>query len=305
MWLFQQRSLGIHQKVILVNTYVTSRLWFMASVLSIPNSSVAKITSRIGNFIWARYPCRIPIEQLALPVSKGGLNLHLPSQKCKALLLNRFLRCLEYTPFASSFLDQFQNPPNVSGIPALYPCLKLIARELPYLPENITRNPSSPAVLDTFRNTMQTPKVVAENPNVQWSRIWRNVRSRALASAEKSTYYLIVNGKIPHAALFYRQNRVDTPMCIHCTTVEEDLEHKFSTCVRVRHLWSYLRPKLEAVLNRRVNYKMLSFPELKNTDSISRNKALKMFIVYVNFVLDVKSSFTVEALDFVLSCCCP
>lgn len=305
MWLFNQRILSIHQKVVLVNTFVTSRLWFMASVLSIPNSAVAKITSRIGNFIWTRYPCRIAMEQLSLPVEKGGLNLHLPMQKCKALLLNRFLQCQEYTSFAAAFLGQMQNPPNIQGIPALYPCLKQIAKELPYVPENTIRNSSAPALLNIFRNSMKIPKVVEENPNVQWHRVWRNIRNRTLSTGEKSSYYLIVNGKIPHAALFYRQNRVGSPMCTRCPNAEENLEHKFSSCVRVSHLWNHLRPKLEAILNRRVNYKMFSIPEFKNIGKISRNKALKLFIVYVNFILDVNSCFTVEALDFVLRCNCP
>lgn len=197
------------------------------------------------------------------------------------------------------------NPPNINGIPALYPCLKQVAKELPYLPENTIRNPAAPAIHAIFRNSIKPPKVEEENPNVQWPRVWRNIRSKVLTTAEKSTYYLFVNGKIPHGALFYRQNRQDSPRCNRCPNADEDLEHKLSTCVRVHHLWNYLRPKLETILNRRVTFKMFSIPEFRNTDLNSRNKALKMFIVYVNFILDVNCNFTVEALDFVLRCDCP
>lgn len=304
MWLFKQRVLSLHQKVALVNTYVTSRLWFMASVISISNYAAAKITSRIGSFIWSRYPCRIAMEQLSLPVDKGGQNLHLPMQKCKALLLNRFLKCQEYTPFAVSFLEQMQNPPNINGIPTLYPCLKRIAKELPYLSEAIIMTASAPAILSVFRSTVKVPKVVEQNPNVLWSRVWRNIRNKLLTTAEKSTYYLLVNGKIPHAALYHRQNRVNNPMCSLCPNAEEDLEHKLTACVRVNHLWHHLRPKLETILNRRINYKMFAIPELRSIQENSRNKALKMFMVYVNFILDVNCCFTVEALEFVLCCNC-
>lgn len=304
MWLFKPRVLSVHQKVILVNTFVTSRLWFMASILSIPNSAVARMTSQIGFFIWGRYPCRVAMEQLTLPVEKGGLNLHLPMHKCKALLLNRFLLCQQQTPFASSFLVHMTNPPNVIAIPALYPCLKKIAKELPYIPRNVSRNPSAKALECYYHSSLKMPKIMEEHPSIQWTRVWRNIRHRTLSSEEKSTYYLLVNQKIPHAAMFYRQNRAASEMCSHCQNAVEDLEHKLSVCRRVRHLWDHLRTKLEGILNRSVSFKMLMFPELNSANRNARNKALKMFIVYVNFVLDVNNCFTVEALDFNLCCFC-
>lgn len=48
MWLFKPRLLSIHQKVTLVNTFITSKLCYMASILSIPNGIAARITSQIG-----------------------------------------------------------------------------------------------------------------------------------------------------------------------------------------------------------------------------------------------------------------
>lgn len=305
MWLFKPRVLSVQQKVILVNTFVTSKMWFMASVLSISNMETAKITSRIGFFIWGRYPCRVAIDQLTLPVEKGALNLHLPTYKCKALLINRFLLCQEQPPFASSFTAQMTNPPNVNGIPALYPCLKKIAKELPYLPETLMRNPAASMIECFYRSRLKESKIMEENPNVQWSRVWRNIRHKTLSSEEKSSYYLLVNRTIPHAAMFYRQGRANSEMCSLCQNVVEDLQHKLTTCRRVQHLWDHLRSKLEAILNRRIAFQMFLIPELKSVNRISKNKALKMFIVYVNFILDVNNIFTIEALDFNLSCNCP
>lgn len=128
MWMYKARNLTLQQKVIVLNTYITSRLWFLASVISIPNQAVARMTSYIGSFIWDRFPTRVPIEQLTLPRSMGGLNLHLPMHKCKSLLVTRFLIEIRETPFAGTMRQHLENPPNSAAIPALYPCLKSISK---------------------------------------------------------------------------------------------------------------------------------------------------------------------------------
>lgn len=152
----------------------------MASVLSVPNSQVARMTSQIGQFLWGRYPTRVAIEQLALPVSKGGLNLHLPLHKSKALLSNRYFHDLEFMPFARTLSVHLSNPPNVMAIPALYPCMKAVAKIIPYIPEQLTRNPSASVLHDHFRECLSIPKVVQDNPTISWPKVWRNIKSGKL-----------------------------------------------------------------------------------------------------------------------------
>ena len=67
-------------------------------------------------------------------------------------------------------------------------------------------------------------------------------------------------------------------------------------------MWNFLRPKLELILNIRVTYKNLALPDLQNVRVEARRKALKMFITFVNFIIEAKHVFTVDALEFVLNC---
>lgn len=301
MWLYKPRNLCLQQKVIALNTFVTSRLWYMAAIFSIPNAIAARMTSLIGTFLWERYPTRVPMEQMTLEVCKGGQNLHLPMHKCKALLINRFYKTLEYTPFAQSYGEYLTNPPNLPGIPAAYLCLKFMGKTVPYLPDQLKANPTASTLHDFFREKLQLPKVVQEHPNVAWRKVWKNIRDRELTINERSSYYLLVNGKIPHAALLYRQNRVDNAFCQDCPNVVEDLEHKLSLCQRIRHLWDYIRPKLEATVGRNLCFGDLQVPVMHNTSRNNTKKALKMFIKYVNFILEANNPMSVEALDFVLN----
>lgn len=143
MWLFKARNLSLHHKVILVNVYITSRLWFMASLFRIPNGMLPRMTSQIGTFLWGRCPNRVAMEQIALPICKGGLNLHLPMNKCKALLACKSITVLDYTPYTKQLWTNLQNPPNLMANPSSHSCLRQLANIIPYIPENIKLNPSS------------------------------------------------------------------------------------------------------------------------------------------------------------------
>lgn len=302
MWMYKARNLTLQQKVIVLNTFITSRLWFLASVITIPNQSVARLTSYIGSFIWERFPTRVPMEQLTLPREMGGLNLHLPMHKCKSLFATRFLKEISQTPFANSLSQHLGNPPNAPAIPALYPCVKSLTKILPYLPGQLKETPTATALHSYFRKKLKKPKIMEQNINIAWQRVWKNIRIKELTSKEQSVYYLLVNDKIPHNALLHRQNRVASPFCQQCPNSDEDLEHKFTICHRTSALWNHLQSRFETTLGRRMSFTSLKIPELKGLTRRCRYQALKMFIVYVNFILEANDQLSVEALDFVLNC---
>lgn len=301
MWMYKARNLTLIQKVTVLNMFVTSKLWFVASVLSIRNQDIARITRQLGFFLWGRQ-LRVPMEQICQPIAKGGLNLHLPMHKCRALLVNRFLCTIAETPFAEHLYGLVNNG---GSLPATYPCLRPTWTTIRELPQQLRDNPCSSSIESHLLQALPTPKVVVNNPRASWRSVWRNVRARSLTSLEKSTFYLLVNGKLPHAALLFRQHRISSAFCIHCPNETEDLEHKLSKCRKISHLWNHLKPKLESILDRRVEFKNFQIPEFRAIRMANVERCLKLFINYVNFILDTKNDFTTQALDFLLNCNCP
>lgn len=298
LWMHRCRTLSLHQKVILLNTWITSKIWYVSSVVAISNLHVAKLTSLMGGFLWSGQMTRVPIQQLALPTERGGLKLQLPGQKCKALLINRHLNELPFTPFYRSFFNLVQNPPDLQTIPSNCPCLKTIVQESSYLPEAIKANPTSRTIHTQLVLLADQPKVMNENPNRDWKRIWRNIADHRLNCTERGLYYMLVNDKIPHQALMFRMQRVNSPACAICN-VPEDLKHKLSTCSRVLRAWGVLQTKLRVIVtNRNFAFDDLKYPELKIVNRYDRLLILKTFIQYVIFITHDNNHINVDALSF-------
>lgn len=290
------RILTLDQKIKLLNTYVSSKIWYVASIVTLSNTHIAKITSLMGCFIWSGYTTRVPIQQLALPIEEGGLKLQLPVFKCKSLLINRHLQEADSMSFFSAFLNR-ENPPNLQILPSNCPCMKLICQEYAYLPSSTLDNLSAGSLHQFFLSKADRPKVVQNEPNLNWRMIWRNIRK--LNSYERSMFYLLVNRKLPHQELLYRMQRVTSPLCPNCNRASEDLEHKFATCPRVSTAWSVLQYKLQMIVPNRVfNFSNILQPTLQGIRNSDRIKLLKSCIQYVIFVNSSNNVIDIDALDF-------
>lgn len=98
LWMHSLRGLNLQQKVILLNTFITSKIWYVASILPPYCVHTAKITSIMGSFLLRGLPARVPMEQMARDKTAGGMKLQLPAIKWKALLLNRHLQAISSLP---------------------------------------------------------------------------------------------------------------------------------------------------------------------------------------------------------------
>lgn len=299
IWLHRMRSLTLHQKVTLLNVFITSKMWYLSSVLAPYKVHIAKITSIMGSYLWHGHQARVPMHQLALPIEGGGLKLHLPYFKCRALLTNRHLQESNSTPFYKTFMQRIQNPPDLHRIPTDCPCLKVVCQEIAYLPEQLINNATATGVHTNLLQQVATPKVMSSDPTLDWKLIWRNINSKKLKSAERSWYFLLVNKKTTHGELLHRMNIVNTPNCAHCGAQREDLQHKFSACSRVTGAWRTLQRHLAAAgMNGTTSFNSLAQPELRRLRRDVKHKVMKLFINYINFINQCNNQIDVDSLNF-------
>ena len=89
-----QRNLSLKGKTIVLNTFILSKLWFIADIFPIPKELTPEINKIIFVYLWkgsATEP--IARETFCLPKDKGGLGIFVPlilgqALRIKYLLIN-------------------------------------------------------------------------------------------------------------------------------------------------------------------------------------------------------------------------
>lgn len=305
VWLNGMRSLTLLQKVILLNTFATSKIWYLSSVLAPSCIHTSKITSTMGRFLWNHIPTRIPMQQLAREKALGGLKLHLPAAKSKALLLNRHLHEIDSLPYYKSIL--FPDNPARNPIPADLPDMKVICQHYQILPEYIKENPTSDLIHRYTVDRTEAPRVERLHPEVNWKRIWLSLRWSSLSSTEKSHLYLIINEKGSYRQLLHTIGRADNDICLYCNATVETLQHKYSECPRVQTAWIYLQDRIKDELGgwRTLQFMDLLRPSLDRIPKCKRIKILKLFVNYIIFIdniVNVNDRINIAGLEFHLDC---
>lgn len=298
VWLHSQRALTLYQKVILFNTFLSSKMWYMAAHLPPLAEHVAKLTSTMRRYLFRGAPATIPMLQLARRKQDGGMNLHLPSMKCNSLIINRHLTEIDSLPFYQSCINQV-NPIPANVISNL-PCLKLIISHLPNLPFQIRVHPSADLIHRLFVNQTDRPKVESDHPNCNWSRVWLNISTRELLSPQKSALYMWVNQKVPCRWLLFRMRRTDGEHCLHCAAPSETMEHKFFNCSRVQGAWRLLQRRLLEMTGRRRPFVCTELlrPSLEWTSAADKIMILKTLVNYFTFIESSNGRIDVDALKF-------
>ncbi|XP_062538246.1 uncharacterized protein LOC134206536 [Armigeres subalbatus] len=270
MWLQSLRRLNLHQRVIMLNTFGTSKLWYLSSVLPPLGVHTAKITATMGTFLWRGMLARVPIMQLVRKKENGGLNLHVLALKSRSLATNRHLQEIESIPYYKSLLFHAIPRPAIS---IDNPDLKSILSNLSQTPNHIQQNPSADLIHRHFVQQTELPKVERNSPALDRPRAWRNIGMKELSSSQRSQLYLLVNGKTEHRKLLHVMQRVADESCQHCDIqATETLQHKFCSCSRVGPAWTVLQQRLAGYTNgwRRLSFEDLARPVLPGIGRAAR-----------------------------------
>lgn len=283
LWLNHPRKLNLIQKTILINTYINSKAWYMASHLPITKGILNKIRTEIGKFIWHGQTLqRVAFANLILPKNRGGLNLHCPEIKSKALLLNRLLSLAPQLPFLSSFLENQDIP-----IPSMFNHITLVKAEIQQLPESIIDAPSSQRMYHHALAMRPDPGFVAAEQR-EWKVIFKHVHNKLLSSSQRSIWYMILHSKIKHGELLYRRGVIDNPYCDVCPEEPETVVHKLFRCQHVRDIWRYQRRELlryESCLAR-LEPEEFIYPTLRNINHDSKQYIIKALAIYYTYLIE-------------------
>ena len=91
---WQHRDLSLKGRALLINSLLTSTLWYNVISLSVPSWACAQIEQAIYGFFWNNKHPLVNRDILALPLSEGGFNIPRLETKIQAFRMNTLKRLL-------------------------------------------------------------------------------------------------------------------------------------------------------------------------------------------------------------------
>ena len=269
----------ILQKVYFVNTYLFSKLWYVAQCFMIEKKIITKILKIALNFIYAGENERpVRVMNFRHKVS-GGLGLIDPNIKCMALFIRTRLRKCN-----GNILDLI----NQNSVGVYRNEIQMVSRH--DLVKGTTKQIYSLLLQEIIsKNGSLIPsRNEKRSLGVKWSISWKNMSLvRGLNAEERCFVWKLLQDMIPVGARIHRNNaekRCLTDLNGGVCQVEQTLVHCLQLCPGIQEVHNSLIEILSRFLDREVNSQQLITLSF-NQRSKKRLKCALWFAVKVMFLI--------------------
>ncbi|KAK3909916.1 Transposon TX1 uncharacterized 149 kDa protein [Frankliniella fusca] len=239
------RVLNICQRVRYCNTYALSVLWHTAQVLPLPAGILKDAKRALSAMLWAGEPLRVAFDVLCLPPGRGGLGLHDPTTRAKAMFVSRWLTAQRASVRTLSgawldVLDALYSDGEVLPAPVQYFKVARDTRASVQVPTDKVGKELTKSLLHSMAATSTAvPRVERARPDTNWAVVWRRVHSTLLPLDTRAAWYRTVHDIVPCKAKLHRTNQADDPRCNICGEVDSVL-HQLTACrPTTRVLWRW------------------------------------------------------------------
>ena len=283
------------ERIEIVKTFTLSRIYYVASVLPLSKTLCKRIETIIGRFLWASSGkvLKVAIDELKLPLTRGGLNLTCIYAMSRSLRLSSLVRLLKSDDRKSAehvwfwigeILVDFL--PNMHGqharrVPSFYDNLAQLFIEA-RLEETFT-----PLNWTIISNRMIYRDYVRKFKDVRVSldsKAWKRLFSSGLTSSTLESMYLLMHNKLPLVERLFRIRLANDPYCSVCLNflgvpVISDRHHFFCLCQQVSELWTSVKQLLNEILNE--SYGDLELLLLSFNSEVFEKEAVWLISTYV------------------------
>ena len=261
----------LNQRVEVLKTFALSRVYYVASVLPLSKTIGKKFEKLMGKFIWSLSGkiLRVSINELKLPVDKGGLGLTCVVSMAESLLLTQLLRLLKYGDQKSithvSFwlgeilkdispsFDQGIHPSTVSLYFQSLACVIADARIRDVVTADNWKNVTNKVAYNTIVSTFSLSKVEID-AGVSLSVVWSRLGRSTLSAEIREVLFLLVHNKLPTQERLFRIRSVQEPYCERCNgKMIGDLVHYFCLCNSVANAWNDVKNILDILIQGNVS----------------------------------------------------
>ena len=257
-----QKSYGvigtIIQKVYYVNTYLFSKIWYLAQCFKLDNKMLDKILAKALDFIYAGENER-PVRALNFrPIDLGGLGLIHPKIKAKAFLIkNMYFELREYDNsiridhlvhnlygYKEEFMQVYEEGLATAPVKEIYN----------YLLQDIVYKNGS---LVPSRNEKRSK-------NVKWSLVFKNIaKLKGVTAEERAFAWKVSQDMLPVGTRLHRKNIERRCMLVmenNAVCLEaQNLEHLFIKCQGMVDVTKSILNVLEQFLGKSVEKELIYF----------------------------------------------
>ena len=284
------RNLNIYQKVIIINSMISSKIWYTAHVYPLPIKYANMINKEICKFIWNSNVNPIKREVICKDKDQGGLGLLNIFYKAQSILVNTTIRNFLYTKdnnITKYYLENKIN--NIFGIQnAQNRNRNKSAPYYEYVIDIIKKckdikefpNVNSRIIYKTLRPDIK-PTVETTCTNYDWSDIWKNMSFRYINTGDRPVMYKYCHGTLPTNKRLHQIRIRNDPLCEHCN-IEDSNSHRFYQCQKVQDCILWLRKLIFYLCGINCNdLSRILFLELPKVNIRNRNTLCLLICSYV------------------------
>ena len=193
--LYKNRSLSMYGKAVIVNSMILSKLWYVVSVVSIPDDFIKKIDKLVFAFYWNCNAEFLARQTLYLPKLKGGINainirlkiasIHL-SQICKIIFDDKSpawvsfghiwlgLRLIRFDMYTFSNAIPHRNEDLPSFYRSLSATLLSVFKDYPLL--SVLKGAGCKFFYQQFISmSAEIPKVIGNFPQIDFQQVFQSL----------------------------------------------------------------------------------------------------------------------------------
>jgi hypothetical protein len=270
--LYRGRILSMYGRAIIVNTMILSKLWYLASVVNLPDSFIRKVEKEIFSFFWSSKTEFLARSTLQLPREKGGINVINIRLKIASIQLSQIGKIifdddtLGWVKFGHIWLGLrlirfpgyfFTNsiPHRGDHLPAFYQALSVtlttIFRDFPSLP--ISKGAKCKSFYKQLLKRYEIiPKVIGTFPQINFVKVFGDLCNRCIDPLTYTVSYKLAHNILPVAYHLYTYNMPINKWCTFCKREVETIPHLFYYCPYIQMTKRFLVKWFREIANQKI-----------------------------------------------------
>lgn len=280
--LHYRRKLNIYQKAFVLNTYILSKLWYIAQIFPPNNKHIAVIRQICFKFLWLGHFYSTAKNQLYLPIYKGGLALQDIETKTKSLFIKNILFAKkDPNPTCDDFMLNQENNRFITRN----------AREWIKLANDLKTR----TVLNTCKLIYYylidllniKPRMQIELPNQPWDILFENLDKPFISTSMKTILFVVYNDLVTTKSKMFRHKiaGIDSEYCIVCGNIDT-VTHRIRSCQNAKLVWTWITN----IIKNRFKIRIADPEELLalqiNSSNFRNNGALWLTVKAIQFNIE-------------------